>query len=37
MLRGDQAAREDHRSQGKALLVVRALVILGGAVLAKQQ
>jgi hypothetical protein len=34
MLRGDQSAREEHRSQGKALLIVRGLLILSGAILA---
>jgi hypothetical protein len=34
MLKGDLAARDDHHTQGKALLVVRGLVILSGAILA---
>lgn len=33
MLKGDQTARADHRSQGKAMLLVRGLVILSGAAL----
>lgn len=33
MLKGDQTARTDHRSQGKAMLLVRGLVILSGAAL----
>lgn len=33
MLKGDAAARADHRSQGKAMLLVRGLVILSGATL----
>jgi hypothetical protein len=36
ILKGDQTARADHRSQGKALLVVRGMVILSGAILGKQ-
>jgi len=35
MLKGDKAAREEHHSQAKALLVVRALVIISGAILAR--
>ena len=33
LLRGDPEARGDHRAQGKALLLVRGLVILTGAAL----
>lgn len=33
MLRGDAEARADHRAQGKAMLAVRALVILSGGLL----
>jgi hypothetical protein len=33
LLRGDEAAREDHRGQGKAILWVRAFVIITGALL----
>jgi hypothetical protein len=34
ILRGDEAVRQNHHNQGKALLVVRGLVILTGAFLA---
>ena len=34
MLKGDLTARVDHHTQGKALLVVRGLVVLSGAILA---
>ena len=34
MLQGDERAREDHRTQAKALLIVRGLVIVSGAILA---
>ncbi len=34
LLRGDIDARAEHHSQGKALLVVRALVIVTGSILA---
>src|SRR5512135_548110 len=34
IFRGDKVARTDHHTQGKALLVVRGLVILTGAILA---
>lgn len=34
ILRGDETARREHRSQGRALLWVRALAILSGAMLA---
>ncbi len=34
VLKGDFTARDDHHSQGRALLIVRALVILSGAILA---
>jgi hypothetical protein len=34
MLRGTSNARSDHRAQGKALLLVRGLAILTGAILA---
>ncbi len=33
LLRGDETAREDHRGQGKAILWVRAFVIITGALL----
>ena len=33
LLRGDNSVRIDHRAQGKALLLVRALVIFTGALL----
>jgi hypothetical protein len=33
LLGGDQTARKDHRSQGRAMLWVRALVILSGGLL----
>jgi hypothetical protein len=35
LLWGDEAAKADHRSQGKILLVVRGLAILSGAILAE--
>ena len=35
VLRGDAEARTDHHGQGKAILVVRGLVILTGAILAE--
>jgi hypothetical protein len=34
LLRGDGEARRDHHNQGKALLAVRGLVIVTGAILA---
>lgn len=34
MLKGNLAARSDHHTQGKALLVVRGLLIVSGAILA---
>lgn len=34
MLKGDSSAREDHHAQGKALLIVRGLLIVSGAILA---
>lgn len=34
ILKGDETARAEHRSQGKALLIVRGLVIVSGAILA---
>lgn len=34
---GDQTARGDHRTQGKALLVVRGLVVVTGAILANPE
>jgi len=34
MLQGDEAARADHHTQAKALLIVRGLVILSGGMLA---
>ncbi len=34
LIKGDPQARAEHRSQGKALLVVRGLVIVTGAILA---
>jgi hypothetical protein len=34
ILKGDAAARADHHGQGKALLLVRGLVIVTGAILA---
>ena len=37
MLKGDAAARADHHSQAKALLIVRGLVILSGAILANPE
>lgn len=37
MLKGDLAARNDHHTQGKALLVVRGLLILSGAILANPE
>ncbi len=37
MLKGDLAARADHHSQAKALLIVRGLVILSGAILANPE
>jgi hypothetical protein len=33
MLKGDMSVRADHHAQGKALLVVRGLLILSGAIL----
>ncbi len=33
LLAGDEAARADHRSQGKGILIVRALMITTGALL----
>jgi hypothetical protein len=33
MLRGDMSVRADHHTQGKALLVVRGLLIFSGAIL----
>jgi len=33
LLKGDQSARKDHHSQGRALLLVRGLVIFTGAIL----
>ena len=35
MLKGNSAIKDDHHTQGKALLVVRGLVILSGAILAE--
>jgi hypothetical protein len=37
MLKGDPAARADHHTQAKALLVVRGLLILSGAILANPE
>ena len=37
IVKGDQAARGDHRTQGKALLAVRGLVVLTGAILANPE
>ncbi|MBI5917981.1 MAG: hypothetical protein HY849_01220 [Nitrosomonadales bacterium] len=37
LLQGDPEARQEHRSQGKALLFVRGLVILTGATLANPE
>ena len=34
MLKGDSSARADHHAQGKALLIVRGLLIVSGAILA---
>jgi hypothetical protein len=34
IFQGDNTARPDHRTQGKALLVVRGLVVMTGAILA---
>lgn len=34
IVNGDQAARSDHHAQGKALLIVRGLVIVTGSILA---
>jgi hypothetical protein len=34
IFKGDLTARDDHHSQGKALLIVRGLVIVSGAILA---
>jgi len=34
MLKGDMTARNDHHTQGKALLIVRGLLIVSGAILA---
>ncbi|MEW6353143.1 MAG: hypothetical protein AB1469_02430 [Pseudomonadota bacterium] len=36
LLKGEQAARAEHRAQGKAILLVRALVIFTGALLVEQ-
>lgn len=36
LLRGDGSIRADHRAQGKALLLVRALVIITGALLVER-
>jgi len=36
MLRGDATARAEHHGQGKAILVVRALVLLMGGLLAEE-
>ena len=36
MLQGDHGVRTDHRVQGKALLLVRAMVIFTGALLVEQ-
>lgn len=33
VIQGDKAARNDHHTQGKALLIVRGLVIVTGAIL----
>ncbi len=37
ILKGDLAAKSDHHSQGKALLIVRGLLILSGAILANPE
>lgn len=37
ILRGDPAARSEHRTQGKALLLVRGLVVISGAILANPE
>jgi len=37
VLKGDQTAREEHKAHGKALLVVRGLVIVSGAMLANPE
>ena len=37
MLKGDPAARADHHTQAKALLVVRGLLVLSGAILANPE
>jgi hypothetical protein len=37
LLRGDPEARREHHNQGKALLIVRGLVILTGAILASPE
>jgi hypothetical protein len=37
MLKGDAGARADHRGQGKAMLLVRGLVILSGATLVESE
>ncbi len=37
IFKGDQSARADHRTQGKALLAVRGLVVLTGAALANPE
>jgi len=37
IFKGDQAARADHRTQGRALLAVRGLVVLTGAILANPE
>lgn len=34
IMKGDTAAREDHRTQAKVLLIVRGLAIVSGAILA---
>ena len=37
MLRGELAARNDHHTQGKTLLIVRGLLIVSGAILASPE
>lgn len=37
IFKGEQEARTDHRTQGKALLVVRGLVVLTGAILSNPE
>jgi hypothetical protein len=37
IFKGDQAARGDHRTQGRALLAVRGLVVLTGAILSNPE